>query len=113
MICKIFADIEACNADKERKMLIVLDDMIADTINNKKLSSVVTELFIRGRKLNISLIFITQSYDHVPKDVMLNSAHFCIIKTPNKRKHQQIALNQSSDINSAEPCSFLVNDFLV
>ena len=59
------------NSDKERKILIVFDDMIADMINNKKLNSIVTDLFIRGRKLNISLLFITQSYFKVPKDVRL------------------------------------------
>ena len=63
----VYKNIEECNADKERKMLIVIDDMIADMINKKKLNSVVTELFIRGRKLNISLVFITQSYFKVPK----------------------------------------------
>ena len=69
--------------------------MIADIINNKKLNSVVTELFIRGRKLNISIVFITQSFFKVPKDVRLNSTHFFIMKVPNKRKLQQIALNHS------------------
>ena len=59
-------------------------------INNKRLNQIVTELFIRGRKLNISLI--TQSYFKVPKDVRLNSTHFLIMKIPNKRKLQQIAL---------------------
>ena len=76
--------------------------MIADMINNKKLNSVVTELFIRGRKLNISLVFITQSYLKVPKDVRLNSTHFFITKIPYKRKLQQIILNHSLDINSDE-----------
>ena len=70
--------------------------MIADMINNKKLNSVVTVLFIRGRKLNISLVFMTQSYFKVPKDVRLNSTHFFIMKIPNKRELQQIALNHSS-----------------
>ena len=90
-------------------------------INNKKLNPIVTEFFIRGRKLNISIAFITQSYFKVPKDVRLNSAHFFILKIPNKRKLQQIALNHSSDIDfkdftkiskkcTAEPYSFLVND---
>ena len=69
-------------------------------INNKKLNSIVTKLLIRGRKLNISLVFINQSYFKVPKDVRLNSAHFFIMKIPNKRELQQIALNHSSDINS-------------
>ena len=71
------------------------DDMIADMINNKSLNSLVTELFIRGRKLNISLVFITQSYFKVPKDVRLNSTHFFIMKIPNTRELQQIALNHS------------------
>ena len=70
------------NPDKESKILIVFDDMIADMIHNKKLDSVVTELFIRGRKLNISLVFITQSYFKVPKDVRLNTTHFFIAKIP-------------------------------
>ena len=90
-------------------------------IHNKKLDSVVTEMFIRGRKLNISLVFITQSYFKVPKDVRLNTTHFFISKIPNKRELQQIAINHSADINTkdfsniyrkctAEPFSFLVND---
>ena len=78
-------------------------------------------MFIRGRKLNISLVFITQSYFKFPKDVRLNSTHFLIMKIPNKEELQQIALNYLSDINSkdfikickkytAEPYSFLVID---
>ena len=97
------------------------DVMIADMINNKKLNSIVTELFIRGRKLNISLAFITQSYFKIPKDVRLNATHFFIMKIPNKRELQQIALNHSSDIDfndfvkiykkcTDNPYSFLVND---
>ena len=90
-------------------------------INNKNLNSIVTELFIRGGKLNISLVFITQSYFKVPKNVRLNTTRFFITKIPNKRELQQTALNHSSDINTkdfikidnectAEPSSFLVND---
>ena len=96
---KVYKNIDNYNPDKENKILIVFDDMIADMINNKKLNSVVTELFIRGRKLNISLIFITQSYFKVPKDVRNNSTHFFIMKIPNKRELNQIAINHSSDIN--------------
>ena len=81
----VYKNIDEYSIDKEGKMLIVFDDMIADTINNKKLNSVVTDLFIRGRKLNISLIFIMQSHFKVPKDVRLNSTHFFIIKILNKR----------------------------
>ena len=94
-----YKNIEDYNPGKERKILIVFDDMIADMINNKKLNSIVTELFIRGRKLNICIVFITQSYFKVPKDVRLNSTHFFIMKILNKRELQQIALNHSSDID--------------
>ena len=72
----IYKNINNYNPEKENEILIVFDDMIADMIQNKKLNSIVTELFIRGRKLNISLVFITQSYFKVPKDVRLNTTHF-------------------------------------
>ena len=96
----IYKNIDDCNLDKENKILIVFDDMIADMINNKKLNSIMTELFIRGRKLSISLVFITQSYFKVPKDVRQSTTHFLIMKIPNKRELQQIAVNHSSDINT-------------
>ena len=99
---KVYQNIDNYNLDKENKILIVFDDLIADMIKNKELNSIVTELFIRGRKLNISLIFITQSYFKVPKDVRLNTSHFFIIKIPNKRELQQIAINHSSDINTKD-----------
>ena len=79
----VYKNVDEYNPDKKRKILIVFDDMIADMINNKKLNSIVTKLFIRGRKLNISLVFITQSYFKVPKDVRLNSTHFFIMKILN------------------------------
>ena len=93
-------------------------------INDIKLNSIVTELFIRGGKLNISLIFLTHSYFKVPKDVRLNSTHFFIMKVPNKRELQQIVLNHSSDISTkefikiykkytSERYSFLANDATV
>ena len=72
----VYKNIDEYNTDKERKILIVFDDIIADMINNKTLNSIVTELFIRGRKLNISLVFITQSYFKVPKDDRLNTTLF-------------------------------------
>ena len=81
----VYKNIDEYNIVKERKILIVFDDIIADLINNKNLNSIVNELFIRGRKLNISLVFITQAYFKVPKDVTLNTAHFFITKIPNKR----------------------------
>ena len=120
----VYKNIDDYNPDKENKILIVFDDMIADMINNKKLNSIVTELFIRGRKLNISLVFITQSYFKVPKDVRLNTTHFFIMKIPNKRELHQIAINHSSDIDfkdfikiykkcTDEPYSFLVSDTML
>ena len=90
------------NPDTENKLLIVFNDMIADMIHNKKLNSIVMELFIRGRKLNISLVFITHSYFKVPEDVRLNTSHFFVAKIPNKRELQQIAINHSSEINTKD-----------
>ena len=95
----VHKNINDYNPRKKRKVWILFNDMIADMINNNKLNPVVTELFIRGRKRNISIVFITQSYFKVPKDVRLNSTHFFIMKIPNKRELQQVALNHSSDID--------------
>ena len=117
----VYKNIEDYNPAKKRKVLIVFDDMIADMINNKKLYPIITELFIRGRKLKISIVFITQSYFIVPKDVRLTSIYFLITKIPNKGELQQIALNHSSDIDfkvfmkiykkcTAKPYSFLAID---
>ena len=99
---KVYKNIDNYNPDKENKILIVFDDMIADIINNKKINSIVTELFIRGRKLNISVIFSTQSYFKVPKEVRNNSTHFFIMKISNKRELQKIAKNHSSGINTKD-----------
>ena len=105
----VYKNIEDNNPIKKRKVLIIFDDMIADMINNNKLNPIVTELFIRGRKLNISIVFITQSYFKVPKDVRLNSTHFSIMKIPNKRELQQIALNHSPDIDFKDFMKFIKN----
>ena len=96
----VYENIDDYNPDKENKILIVFDDMIADMINNKKINSVVSELFIR--KFNISLVFITQSYFQVPEDVRLNTTHFFIAKIPNKQELQQIGINHSSNINTKD-----------
>ena len=117
----VYKNINHYNLNKENKVLIVFDDMIADMIQNKKLNSIATELFTRGRKLNTSLVFITQSYFTVPKDVRLNTTHFFIRKILSKRELQKTAINHSSDIRTedfvniyrkctAEPYSFFVND---
>ena len=81
----VYKNIEDYNPIKKLKILLAFDDMIADMINNIKLNPIVTELFIRGRKLNISIVFITHilSYFNVPKDVRLNSTHFFIMKIRN------------------------------
>ena len=79
-------------------MLIVFDDMIADMECNRKLNPIVTELFLRGRKLNISLVFISQSYFKVPKTIRLNATHYFIIKTANLIELQQIASDNSLHI---------------
>ena len=120
----VYKNIDEYNVDKERKKFIVFDDMIVDMINNTKLNSIVTESFIKSRESTISLVFITQSHFKVPKDVRLNSIHFFIMKIPNKRELQEIALNHLSEINfkdfikiykkcTAEPYSFLVNDTML
>ena len=117
----IYKNSEEYNPNKRRKILIVFDDMIADMLSNKKLNQIVTELFIRGRKLNISLVFITQSYFAAPKNIRLNSTHCFVTKIPNKIELQQIVFNHSSDIDfqdfmnlykkcTAKPYSFLVID---
>ena len=117
----VYKNIDKYNPDKENKTLVVFDGMIADMIHNTKLNSIVTKLFIRGKKLNISLAFITKSYFKVQKYVKLNTSPFFLSKIPDKRKLQQIAINHSSDINTkyfaniyrkctAELYSFLVND---
>ena len=92
-------NIEEYNQNKKCKILIVFDDMTADMFNNKELNRIVTELFIRGRKLNISLAFITQSYFTVPKNNRLNSTHCFIMKFTSKLDLQQTAFNHSSDID--------------
>ena len=83
---------------RKREILILFDDMIAEIMTNKKFQA-IKELFLRCRKLNISLVFITQSYFSVPKDVRLNSTHYLIMKINNKRELQNIAINHSADID--------------
>ena len=93
---------EEYNSNKKSKILIVFDDMTADMLSNKKPNPIVNELFIRGRKLNISLAFISQSYFTVPKNIRLNSKHYYIMEIPNKWELQQILFNYLSDIDFKE-----------
>ena len=117
----IYENIDLYNPNRKRKILIVFDVMIADIMTNKKFQSIIKELFIRCRKINISLVFITQSYFSVPKDVRLNSTHYLIMKINNKRELQNIAINHSADIDykdfikiyrecTKEPHNFLTID---
>ena len=94
----IYKNIEDYNSSKKQKTLIVFDDMIADMLSNRKLNPIVIVLFISGRKLNISLVFITQSYITVPYNKRLNPTHYLIMKTPSKRKLHQITFNHLPDI---------------
>ena len=94
-----YENINDYNPSRKRKILIVFDDMIADIMTNKKCQSVIEESFIRCRKLNISLVFITQSYFSVPKGVRLNSTHYLIMKINSRKELQNIAINHSADID--------------
>ena len=96
--------IDDYNPSRKRKPLIVFDDMIADIMTNKKIQAILKELFIGCKKVNISLVFITQSYFSVPKDVKLNSTHYLIKRINNRKKLQNIVINHSVDID--------YNDFL-
>ena len=117
----VYENIDDYNPSRKRKILVVFDDMIADIMSNKKFQIITKELFIRCRKLNISLVFITQSYFSVPKDVRLNSTHNLIMRINNRKELQNIAINHSSDIDyndfmriyrecTREPHSFLTID---
>ena len=114
----VYENTDDYNPRGKRNILIFFDNMIADIMSNKKFQAVVKELFIKSRKLNISLVFITQSYFSVPKDIKLNSTHYLIMKINNKKELQNIAITYSVDIDykdfiiiyrdcTKEPYSFL------
>ena len=117
----VYDNIDDYNLSRKRKILIAFDDIIADIVTNKKFQSITKELFIRCWKFNISLVFITQSYFSVPKDIRLNSTHYLVMKINNKRELQNIAINHSGDIDyndfmkiyrkcTREPFNFLTID---
>ena len=117
----VYKNINDYNPIRKRKKLIVFDYMIEAIMGNKKFQAIIKKLFIRCRKLNISLVFITQSYFSVPKDVRLNTTHYFIMKINNKRELQNIAINHSADIDyqdfikiyrecTKEPYNFLTID---
>ena len=88
----VYNNINDYNPNRKRKILIVFDDMIADIITNKKFQALIKELFIRCRKLNISLVFIIQLYFSVPKQIRLNSTHYLIMKIHNKESYDKLLL---------------------
>ena len=95
----IYENIEEYNPNQKQKIWIVFDDMIVDMLNNIKVNPTVTELFIRERKLSTSLVFMTQSYFSVPKNIRLRSTHYFVIKIPNKRELQLTEFYHSSYID--------------
>ena len=95
----VYKNIEDYDPNKKPEILIIFDCKIADMLSNRKLNPIVTELFIRARKLNIYIVFITQLYFAVPKNIRLNLKHYFAMKIPNKKELQQIAFNHSSDID--------------
>ena len=95
----LLEDIEDYNKKRKRKALTVFDDMVSHVMSNKKAQEILKELFIRCRKLNISLCFVTQYSFSVPKDVRLNCTHYIIFKLNNKRELENIAINHSADID--------------
>ena len=99
MILKFLLNTQMISKRKKRKILILVDDMTVDVLSNTKCNPTVTELFIREGKLNISIVVIKKPYFAVPKNIRLNSTDFFIMKIPNKQELQQIAFNNSPDID--------------
>ena len=94
----VYKNLEDFIPTKKRRVLIAFDDIVVDMESNKKLSPIVTELFLRGRKINISVVFISQSYFKLPKTIRLNATHYFIMKIPNKKELQQITLDYTKVI---------------
>ena len=120
----VFTNIDNYNKQRKRKVLIIFDDMIADIMSSKNFKAIIKELFIRCRKLNISIAFITQSYFRTPKDARLNSTHYVIMKIQSKKELQNIAQENSGDIDfkdflkiykdyTSEPYSCMIIDTTV
>ena len=117
----VLDDINNYNKNRDKKVLIIFDDMIADIMRSETFKSIVKELFIRCRKLNISIVFITQSYFRTPKDPRLNSTHYILMKIGNKKELTSIAKENSGHLDfkdflkiynycTKEPYSFMLVD---
>ena len=120
----VLDDITNYNKNRNKKVLIVFDDMIADIVSSKKFKAIIKELVIRCGKLNISIVFITQSYFRTPKDARLNSTHYVIMKIQSRKELQNIAQENSGDIDfkdffktykdyTSEPYSCMIIDTTV
>ena len=117
----VLDDVNSYNKNRDKKVLIIFDDMIADIMRSEKCKAIVKELFIRCRTLNISIVFITQSYFRTPKDARLNSAHYILMKIGNKKELKIIAEENSGHLDfkdflkiysycTKEPYSFMLVD---
>ena len=117
----VLEDINNCNKNRDKKVLIIFDDMIADIMRSEKFKAIVKELFVRCRKLNISIVFITQSYFRTPKNARLNSTHYILMKIGNKKELKSIAEENSGHLDAKdflkiynyctrEPYSFMMID---
>ena len=117
----VLDDINNYNKNRDKKVLIIFDDMIADIMRSEKFKAIVKELFIRCRKLNISIVFITQSYFRTPKDARLNITHYILMKIGNRKELKSIAEENSGHLDfkdflkiynycTKEPYSFMLVD---
>ena len=117
----VLEDINSYNKNRNKKVLIIFDDMIADIMRSEKFKAIVKELFIRCRKLNTSIVFITESYVRTPKDARLNSTHYILMKISNKKELKSIAEEDLGHLDfkdllkiysycTREPYSFMMVD---
>ena len=117
----VLDDINNYNKNRDKKVLIVFDDMIADIEYNENFKRIIKELFYRARKINVSIVFITQSYFRALKDARLNSTHYILMKIGNKKELKSIAEAKSGNLDykdflkmyncrTTEPYSFMIID---
>ena len=117
----VLDDINNCNKNRDKKVLIVFDDMIADIEYNKRFERIIKKLFYRARKINVSIVFIAQSYFRALKDAGLNSTHYILMKINNKKELKRIAEEKSGHLDykdflkmynycTSEPYSFMTID---
>ena len=117
----VLENINNYNKNRDKKVLIIFYDMIADIMRSKKFKAIVKELFMRCRKLNLSIVFITHSYFRTPKDARLNSTHYILMKISNKKELKSIAEENSGHLDfkeflkiynycTKEPYSFMMVD---